>query len=62
MDKVRYTSLKFKVWEDKLFKIEKQKQHMHIEEVMENLNKNKSNQLPGVKVGQQLENFNNSKD
>jgi hypothetical protein len=41
MDKVRYTSLKFKVWEDKLFKIEKQKQSMHLDEVRVNLMKQK---------------------
>lgn len=28
MDKIRYSSFKFKVWEDKFFKIEKQKLHL----------------------------------
>jgi hypothetical protein len=33
MDKVRYTSLKFKIWEDKMYKIEKQRQHTHLDEI-----------------------------
>ena len=33
MDKVRYTSLKFKIWEDKQYKLEKQRQHTHIDEI-----------------------------
>jgi len=28
MDKIRYSSFKFKVWEDKFFKIEKQRLHL----------------------------------
>lgn len=28
MDKIRYSSFKFKVWEDRFFKIEKQKLHL----------------------------------
>jgi len=33
MDKVRYTSLKFKVWEDKFYKIEKQMSQLHLDEI-----------------------------
>ena len=33
MDKVRYTSLKFKVWEDKFIKIERQMQQLHLEDI-----------------------------
>lgn len=62
MDKVRYTSLKFKVWEDKLFKIEKQKQHMHMDEVMVNLERSKMTSFAGGKIGHPQESFNASKD
>ena len=33
MDKVRYTSLKFKVWENKFYKLEKQREHIHLDEI-----------------------------
>lgn len=33
MDKVRYTSLKLKLWEDKIYKLEKQRQHIHLDEI-----------------------------
>jgi hypothetical protein len=34
MDKVRYSSFKFKVWEDKVFKLEKQMQQaLHLDDI-----------------------------
>jgi len=33
MDKVRYTSIKFKIWEDKFFKLDLQKKHIHLEDI-----------------------------
>lgn len=42
MDKVRYTSLKFKIWEDKQYKIEKQRQHTHLDEIKIEIMKKKT--------------------
>lgn len=48
MDKVRYSSLKFKIWEDKEYKLEKQRQNTHLDEIkLELVKKN---------VGRSLEN------
>lgn len=33
MDKIRYSSFKFKVWEDKFYKIEKHMQAVHIDDI-----------------------------
>ena len=33
MDKIRFSSFKFKVWEDKLFKIEKNRQAIHLADI-----------------------------
>ena len=34
MDKVRYSSFKFKVYEDKMFKLEKQRQIVHLDDII----------------------------
>ncbi len=39
MDKIRYSSFKFKVWEDQFFKIEKQK--LHLEDIKLTANQSK---------------------
>jgi hypothetical protein len=33
MDKIRYSSFKFKVWEDQMYKIERQRQTIHLEDI-----------------------------
>jgi hypothetical protein len=43
MDKVRYTSIKFKVWEDRFFKLDLQKKHLHLEEIKIDLHKKNTN-------------------
>ena len=43
MDKVRYASLKFKIWEDKQYKIEKQKKNINLNDIkLEGLKKTTS--------------------
>jgi hypothetical protein len=34
MDKVRYSSFKFKIYEDKMFKLEKQRQIVHLDDII----------------------------
>lgn len=34
MDKVRYSSFKFKVWEDHFYKLEKQRQAIHLDDIV----------------------------
>ena len=52
MDKIRYSSFKFKVWEDKIYKMEKQRQAIHLDDIILNnaltLKKHSSNDLFGV--------------
>lgn len=45
MDKVRYTSLQFKIWEDKLYKIEKQQHQVHLDQIHLNLLRKNSGEI-----------------
>jgi hypothetical protein len=48
MDKVRYTSLKFKVWENKFYKLEKQREHIHLDDIK--MEMKKKNTLKDVRL------------
>ena len=45
MDKIRYTSLQFKIWEDKIYKLEMQQHNAHLEQIHLNLQQSKDNSL-----------------
>ncbi|CDW81936.1 duf1765 domain containing protein [Stylonychia lemnae] len=48
MDKVRYTSMKFKIWEDKFFKLELQKKHIHLDDIKIDMAKKLTNDASQV--------------